>query len=206
MHYFSAGYSIILREIFHGQIWTARPFRVVEDKSEATILYMVPGTVIKHPRELQSDLVPLHLLTQQWRLVDKVWTGGGALYLARANQPYMIIGFRTDDNKNFNRWYINLQNPLSRTSLGFDYLDMELDIEIDAQLNTYAWKDEDKFHILVAQGVISEVKAKKLRLAGEQIIQKIMDGESIIEDWKNWTPTEKVSTPILPTGWDKINL
>lgn len=206
MYYFQPNQSILLREICQQKIWTARPVIVIQDAPALTVLYMVPGTTIKHPRELDSDLVPPFLLSNAWRLADKSWTGGGALYLVPPDLPYMIIGFRSDDNSHVARWYVNMQDPFRRTVLGFDYLDMELDIEIDVDLQRYSWKDEDKFHLLVSQGIIAEEKARMLRAAGEQIVQEVMDRKSIIEEWRGWSPSPDLVCPTLPEQWERVDV
>ena len=61
-----------------GQGRTARPVTVVRDTPELLVLYIIPGTVYKHPRLPDQDVVPTFLLSDAWRLVDLTWTGGGA--------------------------------------------------------------------------------------------------------------------------------
>ena len=78
----------------------------------------------------------------------------------------MIIGFRSDDNARLDRWYVNLQTPLRRTALGFDYLDQELDIVIAPDLNSWRWKDEEGFAALLQRGRIAPADAARLRAAG----------------------------------------
>src|SRR4028118_1239038 len=95
---FNPGTPIIIRETWNDRIWTARPVTVVEDTPELTVLYMAPGTTYKHPRTLQGDQMPKLLLAEDWRLVDVSWYGGGALYLSKPGERYMIIGFRNDAN------------------------------------------------------------------------------------------------------------
>lgn len=52
------GSQIVMRETWRGQVWTARPVTVVQDTHELIALYMMPGTVYKHPRILEADRVP----------------------------------------------------------------------------------------------------------------------------------------------------
>ena len=53
-----AGAHVITREIVHGKVWTARPVTVVRDDPDLVALYMMPGTIYKHPRLPDSDEVP----------------------------------------------------------------------------------------------------------------------------------------------------
>ncbi|MEO8288780.1 MAG: DUF402 domain-containing protein [Chloroflexota bacterium] len=203
---FSPGMPIIIREGWNSRVWTARPVRVVEDTPELIALYMAPGTIYKHPRTLEGDQVPRLLLAEDWRLVDVKWYGGGALYLAIPGERYMVVGFRNDANSRFVRWYINLQDPLKRTTLGFDYLDMELDVEIDAALSRWQWKDMDKLEELVATGKIAEQKAEGLKELGRDVADRIVGGQSFITRWSSWDPPLEWSVPSLPEGWDKLEV
>ena len=196
--------QIIIREVSKNKVWTVRPVTIIQDSPELIVFYIAPGTTFKHPRKLNIDEVPQHLVANDWRMVDKTWNGGGALYISKPGEPYMIIGFRNDDNTEFQRWYVNLQDPLIRTRLGFDYLDMELDIEIDKSLSEWHWKDEDKFKDLVAKGIISEPKAGNLRKVGKDIANNIVNEPSIITSWIGWTPSSDFSIPPIPNDWDNI--
>jgi hypothetical protein len=45
----------------------------------------------------------------------------------------------------FQGYYFDFQLPFTRTSIGFDTFDLELDIVIDPQFN-WVWKDESDYH------------------------------------------------------------
>jgi len=201
---FRVGSPVVLREVVNGKVWTVRPVRVVRDTPELTALYMVPGSSYKHPRTLTGNRVPRHLLVTDWRLIDRRWDGGGALYLATPGDPYMIIGFRTDDNSGWEQWYINLQDPLMRTTLGFDYLDMELDVEIKPDLTEWRWKDVARFRVLVDRGVISPTKAAQLTRVGQKIADMVVSGASIVDGWQRWDPPQWHIAP-MPEDWDEIS-
>jgi len=157
----------------------------VEDSAEIIALYMAPGTTYTHPRTLEGDQVPRHLLADEWQLVDAVWHGGGALYLGRTGEPPMVIGFRDDENSKFERWYINLQDPLTRTTGGFNYLDMELDIEVEGDFSGWRWKDEDKFQELADKGVVSLQKADYLWSVGADVALRV---GTVVARWVDWKP------------------
>lgn len=203
--YWKHGDQIVIREVSKKKVWTVRPVTVIKDSKEMIVFYMCPGTVIKHPRELYSEEVPHHLIANEWRLIDKTWFGGGALYVSIPNEPYMIIGFRNDENTEFTRWYINIQDPLTRNQLGFDYLDMELDVEVDKELLLWKWKDMDKLNDLVEKDIIAKTKANHLIEVGEDIAKRVVSKKSIIENWRNWNPEVSYPVPIIPTGWDNIS-
>ena len=195
---------IIIREISKGKIWTVRPVTIIQDSASLIVFYIAPGTSFKHPKEIDSDNVPRHLVSSNWRLVDKTWKGGGAIYISKPHEPYMIIGFMNDGNSEVERWYINLQDPLRRTDLGFDYLDMELDVEINKDLSQWKWKDEDQFDELVSNGIIPLSKSIELRKIGQNIATSVINKESIIEKWKDWVPPFDLTIHNIPDNWNII--
>ncbi len=194
-----------MRETWRGQVWTARPVTVVQDTHKLLAPYMMPGTVYKHPRILEADRVPAIMPDPPWRLVELTWHGGGALYLSRPGAPYMVIGFRSDDNARLAMWYVNLQDPLRRTPLGFDYLDQELDIIISPDLSDYRWKDEESFAELQRRERIAPAKAARLRAAGEELIRQRHSASSLFQQgWEHWSPPAQWGVPTLPSRWDEV--
>lgn len=117
----------------------------------------------------------------------------------------MVIGFRSDDNAHLSHWYVNLQDPLRRTPLGFDYLDQELDIIISPDLSDCRWKDEQGFAELQRLGRIDPAKAACLRAAGEQVIRQRHAPDGLFrQGWEHWSPPSHWATPTLPPGWGDV--
>ena len=67
-------------------------------------------------------------------------------------------------------WYIDLQEPLRRTAIGFDTNDHLLDIVISADRSVWRMKDEDEFEEAVRLGVFSQEEAQAIRAEGERVI------------------------------------
>lgn len=117
----------------------------------------------------------------------------------------MIIGFRSDDNARLERWYVNLQTPLRRTTLGFDYLDQELDIVISPDLSDWRWKDEVGFATLQQRGLIAPVEAVRLRAAGQEVILRRHAADSLLQQgWDRWSPPSAWMVPKLPPRWEEV--
>jgi Protein of unknown function (DUF402) len=145
---------------------------VVADTPEVIALYMMSGTIYKHPRAIDGSPVP-HFLPDEWMLVDQQWLGGGALYLSLPGQWYVLMGLFADDNQRIEQWYVNLQTPYQRTRLGFDYLDQELDIVINRELSEWRWKDEVQFLDAQRRGRIPVEQAAHVRRVGEHIVGRV---------------------------------
>jgi hypothetical protein len=199
------GAHVITREILHGKVWTVRPVTVVRDAPDLIALYMMPGTVYKHPRLPGRDEIPPFMLSENWRLVDVPWTGGGALFLSRPGDHYMVVAFWAEDRTTLTSWYVNLQDPFRRTALGFDYLDQELDILVSPDLSAWRWKDEDKFDDLARRGLIPPERARYLRALGERVVvARRAPGSLFTLGWDRWKPPPHWRVPRIPAGWDAI--
>jgi Protein of unknown function (DUF402) len=199
------GSQIVVRETWRGRIWTARPVTIVQDTPELLAFSMLPGTPDKHPRVRDADRVPALMPATRWRLVDLVWIGGGALYLSRPGEPYMVIGFRRDDNARLAAWYVNLQDPRHRRALGFAYRDQELDILIRPDLSDWRWKDEAGFAALQRRGRLGAAKAAWLRAVGETVIEARHAPTSLFrQGWEHWSPPPAWPVPTLPVEWDEV--
>jgi len=200
MHW-NRGAQIALREHWNSKIWTVRPVTVVADTPEVIALYMMPGTIYKHPRAIDGSPVP-HFLPDAWVLIDTQWRGGGALYLAPPGQWYVILGFFGDDNQRIERWYVNLQTPYQRTGLGFDYLDQELDIVVNREFTAWRWKDAEKFRDAQRRGRIPVEQAAHVRRVGQHIVQQLKARcLTLPEPWRHWRPPEHWAIPPIPPDW-----
>lgn len=117
----------------------------------------------------------------------------------------MIMLFWSAGQADFLGWYVNLQQPLRRTALGFDYLDQELDIVISPDRSTWSWKDEAAFEDAQRRGVISPRQAALVRAAGEHIIAHLHDEQSIFaQSWEHWSPPTTWRIPKLPLHWESV--
>ena len=104
-------------------------------------------------------------------------------------------------------WYVNLEAPFHRTTIGFDSEDYMLDIVIDPDLQHWRWKDEDEFQEAITLGIYSTEKAQTIRAEGEAVIRQMEAGRTpFCDGWEHWLPPAEWTIPEFPTGWDKINI
>jgi predicted RNA-binding protein associated with RNAse of E/G family len=101
-------------------------------------------------------------------------------------------------------WYVNLEDPLRRTALGFDTLDHELDVIVELD-GSWRWKDEDDLAESIRRGVIPAEEEPRLRADGERAVRRIVDREPPFDrDWSAWRPDPAWPVPVLPEGWDRV--
>ncbi|MDO9333944.1 MAG: DUF402 domain-containing protein [Dehalococcoidales bacterium] len=201
---FKPGQTLLVREIWQGKVWTARPMVLVQDTTEILALYWVPGTFWKQARNHQGgEVTAFDRKMQKWELHDLTWEGEGTLRLGVPGAKYSMLIFRNTDNT-ISNWYINLEDPLTRTDRGFDYIDKILDIIVEPDLKTWHWKDEDEFQEAQDLGLISPQEAKTFRAEGKKALKLLQSGMSIFNGWEHWKPDPSWKVPVLPEGWDVV--
>jgi len=106
--------------------------------------------------------------------------------------------------RQFVGWYVNLQEPVRRTNLGFDFLDQELDIVVSPDLN-WRWKDDSYLEQAQDFGLFSPEQVRAILKEAQEVVESIrakavpFDGS-----WNNWRPPTGWSIPCLPEGWDQV--
>ncbi|WP_062107480.1 DUF402 domain-containing protein [Bacillus niameyensis] len=199
--YFTPGDQVVLRRVWHDKICRVTAATVVQDTSELIVLYWGPGyplKVMQNPLKGNADKSSDDLRDVTWGEVDVVM-------LATPGAGHAVYAMRNEEESNIGCWYINLQEPLLRTPIGFDTMDYLLDINVSPDRSEWYWKDETDFADAVQSGKISPAKAQAIRAEGERAIKLLQEGPSTFYDgWANWFPPKDWEIPKLPLDWEKI--
>jgi uncharacterized protein len=199
---FDVGGVVALREIYRGRVWTARPWTVVRDEPELLALWIPGGTRTKVPATTTGERLALQ--ADDWVLVDNRWHSEGTLRLTTPGDAHSILLFWREWT--FRGWYVNLEEPLRRTPIGFDYLDHKLDLVIWPD-GSWEWKDEDELDEAVAAGVLTPLDAREIRDEGERVLAQYEIGASPFRNgWEDWRPDPAWPVPVLPAGWNRVEL
>jgi hypothetical protein len=198
--FFQPGQSIVLRQLSYSKIWQVRPVIVVRDTPEIRVLFVHPATIGKDAAE---RVTPAQRIHQSWVFTDREWGFGGILRLTIPGAGYSVLLLRNADGSLF-KWYINLEDPMRRTKLGYDYEDNILDIFVEADLSSWSWKDEDELDEVVGLGIFAKEKAAALYEEGERAVAWLRSGKSPFNAWINWKPDTSWQVPVLPEGWDVL--
>ncbi len=204
--HYQPGETIVLREIWEGRIWTARPMLVVQDTPELLALTIPTGTLWKRYQSPSGNKVTgIERKNGDWRLTDALWDGTYEyLRLTIPGENYSVIVFWHRNFNEMRHWYINLEVPLYRTPLGFDYVDQILDVIVRSDLQVWHWEDEDELKEAIELGLVSEEQANALYAKGAEVRDLIISGKSIFNGWEKWRPDPNWKVPVLPAGWDII--
>jgi hypothetical protein len=210
----------------------ARPYRVVRETGDLTALLQTEGTAIPRwhidERRLLSE--PGRIQGHSLRLlypgklydITLFFEANGDLpwfYDALYGEAGVAPGWRQKRRSNphieatpsrrlgagtFRGWYVNVQEPVRRTPVGFDVVDLTLDIVVRPDLSWY-WKDEDELALALSRGGLSEAFAAQIRHAGEEVVELIESRQSPFNG--EWAPLPGIShAPItdIADGWQHL--
>jgi hypothetical protein len=172
---------------------------VVQDTPDLIAVYLCPGTRWKVPGGSRDQFG--YLL----QMIDITWTLGDTLCLIHPGEAHAVHVMWGQGNREFMGWYINLQELVRRTAIGFDFMDQELDIVVSPDLSEWTWKDEERFQRDEEMGLVSALQAREIRAEAERVIGRIRAKASPFnEGWEDWRPPSEWPIPCLPDGWDKL--
>lgn len=191
----AAGDPIALRGVWRGRPWIAMGALVVQDEPDLIALYVPEGAPF--------DFAPVAPIPHPWE-GRAGWTGHGVLLLHRPGDPYTVWVFWEGPERSFSSWYVNLQTPLTRSRVGFDMLDHELDLW-SADGETWHWKDDELLDQRVAEGLFTEEEAAAIRAAGAEVRRDLeTNGRWWNPSWADWKPDPAWPAPALPSGWREL--
>jgi hypothetical protein len=204
-----AGQTVLVQEIWREQVWAARPMTVVRDEGDFAALWFPRGTVWKAPTTPPERLraadrgerLAQCALQGEWVFRDAAWDVD-TLVLLRESAWHAVWVSWLPSGEHWG-WYVNLQRPLLRTALGFETMDLVLDLIVDPD-RTWRWKDEDELETWVARGVCTPELAARIRAEGLEVAGRAERNEPpFCESWPEWRPDLEWTLPELPEGWDE---
>ncbi len=195
----SPGEPVLCRKLWHGAVMTAMPMRVIADAPARTVLYQAPDTAFRGGRTPAGTKI--RDLSAEWVPVGLVWAGGSLIRLIEPCQ-WQCVDVEFDATGSFAGWYVNFQEPVRRTTLGFDTVDLVLDLVVAAD-NTWKLKDEDDFERAAAAGQLQQQSVQQVRAAAERMIRLVEAGGPPFSEkhWLTWRPPPHWTVPALPANW-----
>jgi hypothetical protein len=109
-------------------------------------------------------------------------------------------------DRDFACWYLNIQEPMRPTEIGFDSQDLELDIVV-APDRTWALKDDDLLDQRVAEGRWTPEEAAAIRAIAREQIDDVLEPHRWWWDerWAAWEPDPSLPVPTLRPDWASVN-
>jgi hypothetical protein len=181
----------VWRDVHRGRVWRAQACRVVEDTDETIALWMPPGSPAVLP--VDEHGARIRIPRDTWEL-EPATASNDAVCLAQPGRAHSIYPHWQDGV--FAYWYVNFEQPLRRTPVGFDTSDEKLDLIVQPD-GTYEWKDEDELEHAAALGLL-DAEAVRAEAA------RVLDEWPFPTGWEDWRPDPAWPIPQLPDGWDHV--
>ena len=192
------GQTIVHREIWRGVPWLASPVIVVEETPELLVTYLPEEAPLAFPPSADGRPHPWH--------GKRAWAGHGVLTLRRPGEAYSVWHFWDGAKRRFAGWYLNLEEPFRRTSIGYDTQDLELDVWIPVG-ERWRFKDEEKLEERVHDGRYTAAQAAATRALGREIGAMLDRGERWWDaDWAAFEPDPAWRAPEFPDGWETAEI
>jgi predicted RNA-binding protein associated with RNAse of E/G family len=123
------------------------------------------------------------------------------LVLRRRDEAYSVWHFWDGPGRSFAGWYLNLEEPFRRTSVGYDTQDLELDVWIPVG-EPWRFKDEEQLAERVREGRYTEEQAAAARALGDELGAMLDRGERWWDErWASFVPDPAWRAPVFPSGW-----
>jgi predicted RNA-binding protein associated with RNAse of E/G family len=197
-----AGDTLLLRSVFRGRIRWATPHRLVEQTDGRVAMFLRVGTRGIRPSNYRAKPYAEALL-EDWECIEQPWHTHHVLRLTPFAAAHSVDLYWTEDWR-FVCWYVNLQQPLRRTPLGFDTFDQQLDVVV-APDRRWEWKDVEEFDDLVVAGILSGTEHAAIRGEAERVVAQIEAWEPpFSEGWEDWRPPPEWTLPELATDWRAV--
>ncbi len=189
------GTPVVRREVWRDHPWFANVVIVVEDSADLLATYIPAGSPFGFPPSADGRPHP-------W-LGRDAWEGNGMLMLQRPDEAYAVWHFWEGAERTFNGWYLNLQEPFRRTTIGYDTHDLELDIWVPSGGGSWQFKDEELLEVRIADGTFTPTQVEHIRALGAAIGAMLDRGARWWDDsWSSFEPDPAWRAPPFPTGWE----
>lgn len=184
------------------------PVRVIDDREDATVLFMQEGTTYKAGRPADGSTLPRNTPYAVRHGTPHVasnvtWAENHMLMILKPGWPFDIRLFWRATTGAFRGWYVNIQDPVVRWEGGFDSMDHQIDVTV-APDRSWALKDEDELADAVTVGRYTQAQAERFRAQAEDAIT------TLIEPWawpfnagfEHAMPDPLPDPPHLPATWN----
>lgn len=185
------------------KVFWAYPTIVVQDSPDLIALYMPAGVLGK---DTDHKPTPKELLAaEKINITDCQWDRTDVLMLIVPGEAFSTYVMWETGTKNLVCWYINLQEPIRRTQIGFDTMDNMLDVVVSPDMSEWKWKDDDEFAEAEQVGFYSHEKARGIWAEGEKAARLLTsERRSFYQQWQKWQANPDWETPKVSPLWNQL--
>ena len=200
---FTPGEVVALRYITTaGQVDMVWPCRTIVDRPDVVALFIPAGSVT-HVDPKRTAAEKRARPQPQVPLGRMVWRRDTLRLLFPGQHHSVWLYWERDAaGRRFAGYFVNLEEPIRRTPIGFDTQDHTLDVVVSPALD-WRWRDEGELGNHVAEGFFTPELAAAVRAEGERVIAAIEErAHPCLHGWVDWTPDPTWEIPAMPDGWD----
>ena len=202
---FPVGASIVWRSRPGGDVGFVFGCLVLADDDETAAVVQPTGAPISTRKGRRGGPGGRSLLTGHWdgSRVERLWEGPPVVRLHPVGRSYSVIRTWVEAERRFHGWYVNLEQPWVRTTVGFDSRDDVLDVVVTDDLRQCTLKDEDELDFAVDVGKLTSSEARSIRTNAETAIDDITSRTWPFDEsaWHAFRPARCDQPPVLPAGW-----
>lgn len=204
---FATGATAVRRHVWKGKVWTAMPYRVLEDTGDYLVLACWPGLKslapavwidsMHAPDPAARDRAIRQLASGSWELGWWEWrdTTVRSWY---AIDDYFTVRQFFDAEQRPVGWYVDFDLPKQRTAHGIDTFDLLVDLVVSPDLAQREWKDEEEYEQGRRLGLIDDRVHARVAEARERVVGLIETRQGpFAHDWSAMRP-ESWQAPTLP--------
>ncbi|MEV0999304.1 DUF402 domain-containing protein [Nonomuraea sp. NPDC050202] len=196
------GSTAVRRHVWRGRVWTAVPYRVLQDTEDYLVVAGWPGlrglvstTLIDtitnggHDR----DRPIRELASGTWELGWWAWRRTSVRSWYGLDAYFTIRQFFDAEHRPL-CWYVDFDLPKQRTPLGIDTFDLMVDLIADPDLSGYRWKDEDDYEHARRLGLIDDRVHRRVTEARQEVVGLIETRQGPFAH--DWTPLPHETWPV----------
>jgi hypothetical protein len=205
------GDHAVLRGVIENRIWLAQSVVVVQDLPHESILALLPGAECVFPEGYFHRKWKDNSGIRRWQEAKKeswtfrkfAWQRNRFLIFLKPMNYFDTILYWDHTSGAFQGYYINFQLPVQRSQIGFDTLDLDLDVVVDPEFNWY-WKDEDAFQEAIDDGGIKSEWVAEIEAAKVKVLNLIERRDYPLgSKWTEWRPDPTWELAKLPENWSE---
>lgn len=203
---FSVGTDIVWRSRPGGDVGYVFGCRVLLDEPEVVAVIQPTGSPVMRRIAQRGGPKGRSFLPGTWdgsrRMVK--WDRPPCVRLHPVGRRYSVIRTWLHAEDRFDGWYVNLEQPWTRTAVGFDSRDDVLDVTVTSDLSEWQLKDADELDFAVEVGLFTSAEAQAIHASAASAVEDIVNRSWPFDDatWSRLRVHELLQPTELPESWE----
>ena len=199
--FWAPGTQIMWRYGDPGKPHWATPMTVVRDDADGLVAWLTAGTPILRVGRADGLDFRGHeetMFTAERVQVRATWEDYDVLRVAPTGRPWSVWAFFLAGSRDFEGWYVNIEDPHTRDADGVYSTDHVLDVWVEPD-RSHSRKDEHELVLAVEQGRYTAEEAAAITAVAVEV-EAVVDawGPPFCDGWERFAPDPEWPVPGLP--------